>query len=425
MSKRLAMSFCVLALLMLAVVVAALWVGGRPDPVGPAVTLDGAWRFHPGDDLRWADPGLDDHAWDRIDLVSLPENHDNDVGLPGWLSGWRTYGHSNLEGFAWYRRHVTLPAEGEFSLLGPTMVDDGYQMFWNGRPVGGIGRLNGNPKVNGVRPLLVSIPHAPGERSGVLAIRTFMQPGIDRDSLSGGLRSVPTLAAPAFGETLHRAQWLRTIAGYIVEVAEPIMMVLLAIIALRISPLIARRSFARWLAVALISTACLRLGNAFSAWTDVLGIVMLDRQNAILLSPLAMLAWSAAWNDWTDGRERRAVLMLAIAAWALRVAGAIVHADAVASVARGIFIALFVLIAMRIARRGARRPLALATMLAVATALFVTELKQLGLPDIWFPFTIGVTLTQYAYALTILLLPFLILKHIDKPSGFVCSVRTR
>ncbi|MCH5875636.1 hypothetical protein MMA32_24235, partial [Salmonella enterica] len=76
-----------------------------------------------------------------------------------------------------------------------------------------------------------ALPRLADQRVGVLAIRTFMQPGLDRNGISGGLRSVPTLTTAAFGETLHRAQWMRTIASYIVEIAIPAMMVLLAGIA--------------------------------------------------------------------------------------------------------------------------------------------------------------------------------------------------
>jgi len=405
-SQRLRFWFCFLSLAMLFSVVVILAIGGRPDPIGPARVLDGSWRFHPGDDPRWADPRTDDRTWDRIDLISLPSNHDFDVGLPGYLAGWRARGHPDLDGYGWYRRRVALPAQGDLSLLGPTMVDDGYEMFWNGKPIGGIGRLGDEPKVVGARPFLVKLPPSKGERSALLAIRTFMQPGLGRDNQSGGLRSVPTLAAGSFADNLHRAQWLRTIAGYIVEIALPLMMVLLATIALVGTRSTARPGFARWLSIALVATACLRLGNAVSAWTDLIGIPTLDRQNAILLSPLAMLAWTAAWNDWADGRDRRSVLLIAIVAWAVRVAGAVTHADAVVSVGRAVFAVLFLAIAVRIAVRGERRLLALATMLVIAVALFITELSRIGVPTIWFPFNIGVTLTQYAYALELLLLAF-------------------
>lgn len=406
--SRALLSFYLLALIVLSAVVATLAIGGQPDPIGPATALDGAWRFHPGDDPRWADPNLDDRNWDRLDLVSRASNRDGDVGLPGLLAGWHAHGHPKLEGYGWYRRHVTVPATGDFVLLGPTMVDDGYAMFWNGRPLGGIGRLDAHPKVIGARPYLARLPTHVGGRSGVLAIRTFMQPGFGRDAASGGLRSVPVLATASFGQKLHRAQWMRTIAGYIVEVALPFMMIILAGMALVAARAIARPSFARWLAFALVATAFLRMGNAIGSWTDLLSAPMLAVQNSVILSPLAMLGWTAAWNEWADGRDRPPVLIVALAAWVARIVGATAHWSTLTSIARFVYIALFVVIAVRIGTRGRQKALALTTMSVVAIALFINELTKLGIPDIWFPFNIGVTLTQYALALATLLLPLLL-----------------
>jgi len=408
LSRRLLHIYWILAALTLVAVVAVIAFGGRPDPSGPAWVLDGSWRFHPGDDPRWADPHLDDRGWEQIKLVSLESNRDTDVGLPGWLVGWRARGHPDLTGYGWYRRQVALPASGDLMLLGPTMVDDGYEMFWDGKRVGGVGTLGEGKKVTGVHPFVVKVPRTGNGRIASLAIRTFLQPWPGRDAQSGGLRSVPTLAVSPFGANYYRAQWWRTIAGYVVEVAIPAMMVLLAAIGLATARATGRPSFVRWLAVALVTTGLLRLGNAVFAWTGWMDATVIDRQNTLLLSPLAMLAWTAAWNEWADGRERRAVLVVALVAWAARVIGATVHADGPIFAARLVFIALFAAIAVRIGMRGERRWLALATMAVIATGLFVNELRKLGIPDIWFPFNIGVTLTQYAYGLALPLLAALL-----------------
>ena len=58
-----------------------------PAGVRGIVTLDGAWRFHLGDDPRWADPAFDDSSWQTITL-----------GQPLTEQGIDTY-----SGFAWYR----------------------------------------------------------------------------------------------------------------------------------------------------------------------------------------------------------------------------------------------------------------------------------------------------------------------------------
>lgn len=56
------------------------------------------------------------------------------------------------------------------------------------------------------------------------------------------------------------------------------------------------------------------------------------------------------------------------------------------------------------------RVLALATLAWVVVAQFPDELSELGVPGIWFPLGIGVSRTQYAYAVAIPLLAVLIVR---------------
>lgn len=37
-----------------------------PDPGPGVVPITGTWQFHTGDDLRWADPKLNDSSWQAI-----------------------------------------------------------------------------------------------------------------------------------------------------------------------------------------------------------------------------------------------------------------------------------------------------------------------------------------------------------------------
>ena len=96
----------VIAMLMAwAIVIADLASGGRPDPAtlrAAATTLDGAWRFHAGDDPHWADANADDRGWETIDMTAVPGSHDGDVGLPDYVGGWMAHGHPGYHGYAWY-----------------------------------------------------------------------------------------------------------------------------------------------------------------------------------------------------------------------------------------------------------------------------------------------------------------------------------
>ena len=123
-----------------------------------------------------------------------------------------------------------------------------------------------------------------------------------------------------------------------------------------------------------------------------------------------MTAWVLAWNRWC-GRPWRSIDALAVALAVVGLVGALADQPAWASSSRYGFIALFVVIAVRVFRSGPMRILALATLAAVVAGLFGGELLDpLGVPGIWFPFGIGVSRTQYIYAIGIPLLAFLIVR---------------
>ena len=160
--RKLIVGIVIATLMALAIVIADLASGGRPDPPtlrAAATLLDGAWRFHTGDDPRWADANTDDNGWETIDLTAVPGSHDGDVGLPDYVGGWMAHGHPGYHGYAWYRRAVTVPAgRASWDILGPTLVEDGYELYWNGQRLGGSGRLGPAPRVVGTRPMRFALP---------------------------------------------------------------------------------------------------------------------------------------------------------------------------------------------------------------------------------------------------------------------------
>ena len=101
--RQLIVSIIIATLMALAIAIADLASGGRPDPPtlrAAATLLDGAWRFHTGDDPRWADANTDDNGWETIDLTAVPGSHDGDVGLPDYVGGWMAHGHPGYHGYA-------------------------------------------------------------------------------------------------------------------------------------------------------------------------------------------------------------------------------------------------------------------------------------------------------------------------------------
>jgi hypothetical protein len=125
------------------------------------VALNGPWKFHTGDDPRWAAEGFDDSSWETFDLTPASGSHDDDVGLKGYVPGWAAHGHRGYSGFAWYRMTIEVNDTGEnaLSLVGPAAVDNGYQVFFNGHLLGGIGDLTHNPpSIVSIQPRLFAVP---------------------------------------------------------------------------------------------------------------------------------------------------------------------------------------------------------------------------------------------------------------------------
>jgi hypothetical protein len=99
----------------------------------PVVSLDGLWRFHPGDSPTasalatplWADPAFDDSGW-----ALLKSDR-----------SWSDQGYPAMSGYGWYRFTVRVPAgDKPFSLLlAPIMTS--FEVYVDGRRVGGSGQM--------------------------------------------------------------------------------------------------------------------------------------------------------------------------------------------------------------------------------------------------------------------------------------------
>ena len=152
----------------------------------PMVVLDGSWRFHPGDDpdgkLGWANANFDDSTW----------------ALIRGDKSWDVQGYKNLDGFAWYRARVEIPAGQQDVALYIPLIETSYQAFADGKLLGGEGGMP--PHIHPINqrnpPAFYRLPPAanPSARTVVLAIRVWHWPGWDL-LIGGGF-----YAAPLFGQ---------------------------------------------------------------------------------------------------------------------------------------------------------------------------------------------------------------------------------
>jgi hypothetical protein len=382
--------------------------------------LTGPWRFHPGDDMRWAAPDFEDGHWETADLTPAPGAHDSDVGLTDYVAGWQARGHEGYSGYAWYRMHIAVdaPAGAPLALLAPAYVEDAYQLFWNGKLVGESGDFSGEtPVVYNTRPQIIRLPPAAtNTHDAVIAIRVWMEPGQGRLPDAGGIHIPPTLGTTEAIDAQYQLEWLQLFNGYVVEVVEPLGFLLLAMLAWYFRALLPER-FAHWLCAALLLTAAYRLNQAVYTWMPYESFPVYFAVHVVLI-PLGLAAWIMAWRHWYR-LERWRWLTCAIGlVTVLSAVLVLTLPDDTLALVRPIWrvplaIVLFATAIVGLRRRQPDRVLTFIVVMLIAASQFAV-LQALGVPGIWFPFGVGVSLTQYVYAALIVGLAVLLVRRIRR-----------
>jgi sigma-B regulation protein RsbU (phosphoserine phosphatase) len=139
----------------------------------PIVSLDGLWRFHPGDDPRWAESGFDDDQWPLIRSTE----------------GWSDQGYKNMSGLAWYRARIVIPEGGQRLALYVPLISTSYQVFVDGQMIGQFGEMPPRERAYHGIPQTLIIPDAETAQAhtAVIAFRVWHWPYWARYS-SGGLQ---------------------------------------------------------------------------------------------------------------------------------------------------------------------------------------------------------------------------------------------
>lgn len=284
--------------------------------------------------------------------------------------------------------------------------------------IGGSGDFSGGtPVIYSTRPQVFRLPPAAtNARDAVIAIRVWMRSGLAREPDAGGIHIPPTLGRGKTIDAQYRLQWLQTFNGYVVEVVESLAFVLLAMLAWYFRATIAHRRFAPWLCAALLLNAAFRLNQAAYYWTSHENFPVYFALYR-MLPPLGLAAWLMAWRHWYQLEQWR---------WPSRAIGIVtvlsvvlvltVNDDAYATVSplwrvpMAVLLLATALVGLR--RRQPESLLALVVVLLVAVSQFSVEVSALGVPGIWFPFGVGVSRTQYAYAAMVVGLAVLLLRRI-------------
>jgi hypothetical protein len=396
------------------------------------VSLDGPWKFKAGDDYRWSDPRWDDSRWESVNLAAPPGSHDADIGLTGFVPGWGARGHPGYAGFAWYRLRVALDGSqsAPLAIAGPTIVDGAYQVFIDGTYVDEVGNFGGPlPVVHSIRPRLIQLPEADaagGRRSVLITLRVWTPgPVIALDS--GGLRAAPHIGPVDDIKVLYQSQWIQVLRAYVVDAIEAAVLVCLTLLVGGLLAVKRNHAGYAWLLAALSITALMRLNQVAYYWTGAESLPIYTILRDVILAPAALFSWLMAWRFWFDHSRLRWLTGAMAALTGFYMAAALgsqpwlqpgnpAHASFNQAVLdfRLAFAALYAFVVVAATWRNRSSWQGVLTFLAatcVAVGLFGNELTMIGMTPVWFPFGIGVSRTQFAYAALAVMLFAMILEE--------------
>jgi hypothetical protein len=371
------------------------------------------WKFKTGDNLHWADPGFDDRGWTSLSLAAPADANDGDQGISHYAAGWAAHGYNGYTGFAWYRIHVTNVMQGDrdLAVLGPAMADSAYQIYVDGRLLGGIGDFtHATPVAYGIRPMRFDL--ASSAQPMLIAVRVWMGPWAARPR-SGGMHVAPVLGNPGGVDAAFRSQWFEKIRAFALEIAQTAFFIALAVAALSLIPFDRARLGLTMLAVALFLTGLWRADLTIFWLSGIESIRNFFHLHIVLLVPITLGAWTLAWCYLFRLRESKLITVATSALTIMYVSAEFLRrptlnggflpalAPAITIVSKWDRYALLVLLAYIVYRsireRGREVWLALPAIVTISIGQFSGELLALGIPGIWFPFGMGVSLANYAY----------------------------
>lgn len=378
-----------------------------------SVRLEDSWKFKTGDDLRWADPRFDDRAWGSISVAAAADANDGDQGIGHYAPGWEANGYGGYTGFAWYRKWVpnVRRADRDLAVLGPAMVDSAYQVYADGVSLGGIGDFTRPvPVVYGIHPMKFSFQS--GGQPTLIAVRVWMSPWA-AGPRSGGMHVAPVFGNEGGVEAAFVGEWFEKIRAFALEIIQAFLFVVLALVALSLLPFDRARRGPIMLAVALLLTALWRANLAFFWLAGLENVQTFVHLHIVLLVPITLGAWTLAWcylfrlneSAWISLATSTLTVVYILAELLKRpvfnggfLASLAPAAALVSQWDRYAFLVLLIYIVYRgVRERGSEAWIALPAIVLISIGQFAGELGALGVPTIWFPFGMGVSLSNYAY----------------------------
>ena len=423
------------------------WVGLRAQSESPATTaitqitlgesivaLTGPWKFHTGDDMRWADPKFDDSTWGTMDLTPPSGSTSLMYGTGGFVPGWTKRGYAGYSGFAWYRLRANIQnaqdARATLALKMPAHFDDAYQVYVNGQRIGQFGRFTSHGVTFYLsQPSAFRLPDSIRRGPVTIAIRMWMDaatPFIAPDV--GGLHGPPVLGQASYIQSLlrqDREDLDRALDGGFV-LSAILLQVLLVAFGLYWLDRSEQAYF--WLGLVCVTSLLYSAVVLLGYHTRWIGQTPVEFLEDAVLTPAYIGLWVLFWGYWFR-LERMArlhrvvwelVLLLAVGMAMLRPplygravpVHAIVWLLPLAEVFRLLLGAMLVWVTYRGIRKNRTEGLlALPAVALVVLSLYQEDLIVLQIPVSFFPFGFGINLSDLATMLSLGIITVLLLRR--------------
>ena len=301
---------------------AATQAGLVKGSIGSSVlVLSGPWRFHPGDNLAWAQPDFDDSGWAAQDLTPPEGSYDPVNGSSGYVPGWTKQRFPKVVGYAWYRLRIELqsPAGASVPRLGlamPDNFDDAYQIYVDGKLIGGLGRFGPKSVVYySAQPRAFDLPGDAGKGAVTIAIRFWMDantPLTTQDA--GGPHGPPMLGEASAIDAMLRLEWDKINRGTVGSFLSVLSLSLVFMLGFTLYWLDRDEPAYLWLGSVCLA-GFLSRGLVLTAYYTL--IMPLMPESVILddiLAPLNLGLWALFWAYWFKLDER---IRVARIAWTL------------------------------------------------------------------------------------------------------------
>jgi hypothetical protein len=399
-----------------------------------AVELTGPWKFHTGDDMRWADPNFDDSTWGTMDLTPPSGSTSLMYGTGGFVPGWTKRGYPAYSGFAWYRLRVNIQnaqdARAGLALKMPAHFDDAYQVYVNGQRIGQFGRFtNQGVTFYLSQPSVLPLPDSIRRGPVTIAIRMWMDaatPFIAPDV--GGLHGPPVLGQPSYIRALLRLDWEDLDRALNGEFLLSAILLMVLLVAFGLYWLDRSEQAYLWLGLVCATSLLYSVVVLLGYYTTWIGQTPVEFLEDVVLIPAYIGLWVLFWGYWFRlermVRLHRAVwglvLLLAVGMAMLRppLYGRAVPVHAIIWLLpfTEVFKLLLGAMLVWVTYRGVRRDrteglLALPAVALVILSLYQEDLIVLHIPVSFFPFGFGINLSDLATMLSLGIITVLLLRR--------------